>query len=690
MRYPANHVLGAQRNGVNHVSMNYGRDVAGGPVRGTNYPVYSDALLDWYQSTGMRSVRLMFTWEGVQSSLGGPVPAAGANYANYWADLTGVVTRLLARGSYVTLAPWQFNPAVGPADAMGNHPGDTDVVYKGGAFSATDFADFWGKFAAAVNAVTGSDLRVSFDLINEPHSRAETGNTPGVVGVEIADWFARAQAAVTAIRAAGAANTVFVPGMQFTSAKEFVNNGSAAAFAGLTPQNDLAVTVHCYSGIGSTSATVLRDSCTAVVDWARSQGTKVQIGEIALDAGPNGTATSASSFAMAQQQWADWRAFCLENDDVLIGWNWWANSTGTWWNAGDSTGGNHWALSTNDGATQTVYANLIANSLRVPRLAVRDTLTDPADQPDLGAATAWESPDIWPRQSADGALAGQSIIGGQPAVVYVRVTNKGLGDYPATGTDVVKVFWAKASSGLGWPGPWDGTFPMLGAPVAPAFPIGAVPAGQELVLPVPWQSPPDPSRYPGNDGHFCLLAVVTKAAGDPFDGFSGTNLNLNVLTLSHVAWRNIHIDPGVHADLGEMVIANPHSFEIHVEVAFQGLDEHGDPVDQDGDLITLIPRRHALERLHDLGTSLTEVGGGRFRLAEPTRGIASLGLAAEEQLPFALEVAAQEAPTAVAAVRATQYALERGERVPVGGQTFVLAGARQREDGSFSVQTVRS
>ena len=182
MKYPANHVLGAQRNGVNHVSMNlgaFGRAV--GPVQGTNYPVYSDALLNWYQTKGIASVRLMSTWEAVQSTLGGLVPAPGANYATYWADLTGVLTRLLARGMVVTLAPWQYNP----------QSGDTDVVYAGNPFSPADFADFWGKFATAVNAATKNDQRVAFDLINEPHTHAESGNRPGDVGISLTDWFTR-------------------------------------------------------------------------------------------------------------------------------------------------------------------------------------------------------------------------------------------------------------------------------------------------------------------------------------------------------------------------------------------------------------------------------------------------------------------------------------------------------------------
>jgi len=84
MPYPTDHFLGRQRNGLNHVSMNLASfDRINGPVQGTNYPVYSDQLFDWYQLKRVESVRLLFTWEAVQSVLGGSAPSPGAGYATY-------------------------------------------------------------------------------------------------------------------------------------------------------------------------------------------------------------------------------------------------------------------------------------------------------------------------------------------------------------------------------------------------------------------------------------------------------------------------------------------------------------------------------------------------------------------------------------------------------------------------------
>ena len=377
MTYPPGHVLGSQRNGLNHVSMGMGVfDRVAGPRRGSDYPIYSDTLLDWYAAKGVKSARLTFTWEAVQARSGGAAPPVepefGAGYSDYWTDLTDVLARLLARGIDVVLSPWQFNRA----------SGDTDIVYDHAAITAAGFADFWGKFATATNLATGNDQRVAFDLINEPHTKAESGDRAGDIGIGREDWFACARAAIGQIRdpAPGSTNTntIFVPGMAYASASSFLSNGSSDGWLGLIDSanpadrsNDIAVTAHCYDGLGSDSPTVLRDACSGLVTWARSNGLKVQIGEIAINAGDNGRPVHCGTWAEATAQWADWNEFCLANADVLVGWNWWANSAAGWWNAGDSCDadfGFHWGLTLDDGATQTIYMDLIEATLPVPAL----------------------------------------------------------------------------------------------------------------------------------------------------------------------------------------------------------------------------------------------------------------------------------------------------------------------------------
>ncbi|HEV7800409.1 MAG TPA: cellulase family glycosylhydrolase [Burkholderiales bacterium] len=667
MTYPANHMLGSQRNGLNHVSMNMGSfDRVAGPIRGTNYPLYADALLNWYQAKHVSSARLMFTWEAVQSTLGGPVPPAGPGYANYWTDLVSVLTRLLARGVYVTLAPWQFNAA----------SDDTDIVYDNAPVTPGAFANFWGKLAAAINGVTGNDQRVAFDLLNEPHTHAESGNKSGDIGISLADWFTCAQAAINAIRAAGATNTIFVPGMAYTAASSFTTNGSAAQWLALTdPQNNIAVTVHCYSGLGSVSSTVLRNACSALVTWARTNGVKVHIGEIAIDAGPNGRPTHCSTFAMAQAQWADWNKFCIANDDVLVGWNWWANSAPGWWNQGDSCDpqGFHWGLTLDNGATQTVYMNLIQGTLAVPALYIRDNAADTGSEPNATTTVGWESPDVWVRQSADGITVGEPILGGQPSVVYVSVTNKGGAPYPDGGSDIVRLYWAKAETGLSWPAPWNGSIPKQGKEITPFKPVGAILPAQSAPLQFDWADTPNPADY-ANDGHFCLLAFVTKATSLQFEGFQGPDLNQNVLKLSKVAWRNIHIVPVAKMEnMGDMVVANHTDRNMAAQVAFEILDAGATPIHRARGNLFITPRGAALDKLREDRAArrfLEDMGDGTFRVLDIATGIPHLDLRPEEALPFALAYVPDREVKGYA-VRVTQFSLDGASRKPIGGQTFV-------------------
>jgi hypothetical protein len=678
MKYPPNHFLGAQRNGLNHVGMNMGDfNRVSGPVRGTNYPIYSDALLNWYQTKNVKSVRLMFTWEAVQRTLGGPVPAtvAGPGYADYWADLISVLTRLLARDIYVILSPWQYN----------SNSGDTDIVYDDAAFTPGNFADFWGKFAAAINGVTGNDQRVAFDLINEPHTHAESGNKLGDIGISLTDWFTCAQDAINVIRAAGATNTIFVPGMAYTAASSFTTNGSSAAWLKhpvtnlplKDSQKNIAVTVHCYTGLGSASPTVLRDACSALVTWARTNGIKVNIGEIAIDAGPNGRPNFCSTLTIAQEQWKDWNKFCVANNDVVVGWNWWANSAGiaagNWWNQGDSCDSNgfHWGLTLNDGATQTIYMDLIEATLPVPKLDIRDNVADTGSEPNNTTARAWESPDVWVRKSADGIEVGEDILGGGLNFVYVKVTNNGKGpypSYPSGGGHIVRLYWAKAETGLNWPTPWNEIIP-------PRPIIGPILPGKSETVTFPWPNTPNPVGNAPNDGHFCLLAFVTRATSLDLEGFpKGGDLNDSVLGFSNVAWRNIHI---VHTapqmKMGNMVVSNHRDRDMLAQISFEILDAAARPIDPAGVRLLITARGAALEKLHEYQDDrpfLEDLGHGSFLVLDVATGIPHLDLRPEEVLPFGLEyVPDQESKGYV--VRATQFSLEGASRKTIGGQTFV-------------------
>ncbi|MFP6872300.1 MAG: tyrosinase family protein [Verrucomicrobiales bacterium] len=105
---------------------------------------------------------------------------------------------------------------------------------------------------------------------------------------------------------------------------------------------------------------------------------------------------------------------------------------------------------------------------------VRDNITDDGTEPNPHTGAMYQSPDIWvrtnpdpdwvpyPHPTASPTWTPQPHQNpeyrerdyAQPNYVYVRVTNR---DSTATdGTERLRVYWAKAGTGLGWPHEWTG------------------------------------------------------------------------------------------------------------------------------------------------------------------------------------------------------------------------------------------
>jgi len=206
-----------------------------------------------------------------------------------------------------------------------------------------------------------------------------------------------------------------------------------------------------------------------------------------------------------------------------------------------------------DGILHTVRASLLASDGLVPPAAVtgsdlwsKDVSDDVGAEPDASAQPMYISDDIWVRNGTDG-IANQDHQNpeyGSPATnVYVRVRNRGCTG-SASGT--VRLYWAKASTGLSWPAPWDGsvTSPALMGSAIGSQPV-SVSAGDDEILEFPW-SPPNPADYAsfGADaGHFCLLSRIETG---PAPGFGMTvaetsDLYANVQNNNNIVWKNITV-----------------------------------------------------------------------------------------------------------------------------------------------------
>lgn len=298
---------------------------AGGPVPDSNFHVFDARVVDYYAGKGMKSLRVLFSWECVQPVLNGPIPAAGANYQSYFnalKELVSYATRV--KKMHVIITPWQSNAGGGLCGACwsGNVIGSAQVTNA-------HFADFWTRMANHFR----NNTRVGFSLVNEPNTMSTM------------QWFSAAQAAITAIRATGATQRIYVPGNGYTAASSWEMDyyDTAApkrsnAYGWLNargvgqpladPLNKLFVEVHTYldeqqngETDAITSITAARQNVNPSVAWARARGLKVYLGEIGLYAGN----------PIAAQAWGDFLNYANANTDTLVGFSWWAGGYPQWW-----------------------------------------------------------------------------------------------------------------------------------------------------------------------------------------------------------------------------------------------------------------------------------------------------------------------------------------------------------------------
>lgn len=329
---------------------------ATGPVADTNYPAYDTRDIDYFASKGMTAMRFLFSWEAVQANLLGPIPTpdtpqSGTNYADYFANYKRIVDYATdVKNMRVIIEPWQ-------ADSNHNAGGPRwRGQLVGVDIPASDFADFWGKMAANFQ----DNYLVSYGLVNEPNNMSTL------------TWFADAQAAITAIRASGSTQTIFVPGNGYTAASAWTQNyydtgipAQSNAYGWMNadgagqplsdPLNRLVIEVHTYldpdqcgcdGGDPIVSVTAARDQIADTLDWANANGVKMYLGEIGMYAG---YVAPGNAFT-ATDAWKDYVNYFNANRGAFMGFTWWAGGMPAWWNL---VNGPYFSISPTDGVNFT-------------------------------------------------------------------------------------------------------------------------------------------------------------------------------------------------------------------------------------------------------------------------------------------------------------------------------------------------
>ena len=221
-----------------------------------------------------------------------------------------------------------------------------------------------------------------------------------------------------------------------------------------------------------------------------------------------------------------------------------------------------------DAVLYTTRADLVSSQGDVPPPSItndlysRDMMDDVGDEPNNISSHMYKSDDIWVRNSNDGITnqEHQNPVGGAKNYVYVRVRNRGCG--PAS-TAQVKLYWAKASSGLIWPAPWDGsvTSPALMGNFIDQKATGSVAASGFVILEYEWTTPnpADYSSFGADKTHFCLLSRIETTTTAPFGmTFTETsNLGQNVKNNNNIVWKNITVaEPSGAGSFSSALVSN--------------------------------------------------------------------------------------------------------------------------------------
>ncbi|MBS0235300.1 MAG: glycoside hydrolase family 5 protein [Proteobacteria bacterium] len=263
-----------------------------------DYAYPSQASFNYFAAQGFNLVRIPFRWERLQPELNTELDAQELKrlQASVAAATAAKLTVVLDTHNYAKrrLASdgWKEAHVIGSE-----------------AVPTPAFADFCGRLASAFK----DNNSVIFGLMNEP---------TGVVAYE---WLPITNNAVAAIRAAGAKQLIFVPGVNYTGAHSWFTSGNDLMAEVVDPGKNFVLEVHQYLDSDASGKTgdvvgpdIGSDRLHRFQSWARANEIKAFLGEF-------GAGRNAQSIAALQN-------ICTtmhDNRDVWMGWAAWAG--GDWW-----------------------------------------------------------------------------------------------------------------------------------------------------------------------------------------------------------------------------------------------------------------------------------------------------------------------------------------------------------------------
>ena len=248
---------------------------------GTDYTFPTHAEIDDIAVQNLNTIRLPFSWERLQPTMNGALDPT------FLAQIDDVVQHAATKGVTVDLDPHNYGYGYG-------------ALIGSAATPSSAFADLWSRLATHYAAAPN----VLFGLMNEPHIQSPS------------EWVAPVNAAIAAIRAAGATQEILVPGTHYTGGDSWLTSGNADIFAAnvIDPGHNMAFEIHQYSNddqSGSSpnvvSPTIGADRLAAVTAWAERTGNRLFLGEFGAGSDPASIANLANMLGFMQQHGTVWQ-----------------------------------------------------------------------------------------------------------------------------------------------------------------------------------------------------------------------------------------------------------------------------------------------------------------------------------------------------------------------------------------------
>jgi endoglucanase len=293
----------------------------------SDYIYPNNSEVDYFTGKGMNTFRLPFRWERLQPTNSTPLNTTELN------RMTTFVNYATSKGDNVILDPHNFEryyPATNNFQSSTNGLiGGTVANTQGVVVTDAMFADLWGRIATQFK----DNPHVIFNLMNEPNAV----NLNTLVGAE--------NAAIAAIRAAGATNLILVPGTSYTGAWTWTNgNGNfgasnAVAMLGITDSgNNYAFDMHQYmdsNGSGTSASINNGDPMTgasrlmAATQWLQTNHLRGFLGEFAVDNSIIDGSNPSSNAMLGNGVLNNMLQYMQANSDAWMGWTFWGG--GPYW-----------------------------------------------------------------------------------------------------------------------------------------------------------------------------------------------------------------------------------------------------------------------------------------------------------------------------------------------------------------------